>query len=143
MSLRASTSSSTIATSFSTLVLALLACLTTSSQAFFVTPSSFSATARVPRQQYQRPRLRLSMTTAVCFDFDGTLGDTESPAMEVAFWEVAAYLPSLPVDDPAALQSFKQEFIENNAGRAFEFMVEDINKEREGKGLSTVEEAWS
>jgi beta-phosphoglucomutase-like phosphatase (HAD superfamily) len=37
------------------------------------------------------------MTTAVCFDFDGTLGDTESPAMEVAFWEVAAYLPSLPV----------------------------------------------
>ncbi len=43
------------------------------------------------------PHLRLSMTTAVCFDFDGTLGDTESPAMEVAFWEVAAYLPSLPV----------------------------------------------
>jgi len=37
------------------------------------------------------------MKTAVCFDFDGTLGDTETPAMEVAFWEVAAYLPDLPL----------------------------------------------
>jgi beta-phosphoglucomutase-like phosphatase (HAD superfamily) len=33
---------------------------------------------------------------AVLFDFDGTLGDTETPAMEVAFWEVAPYLPGLP-----------------------------------------------
>jgi len=28
---------------------------------------------------------------AVLFDFDGTLGDTETPAMEVAFWELAPY----------------------------------------------------
>jgi len=34
-------------------------------------------------------------TTAVLFDFDGTLGDTETPAMEVAFWELVPFLPSL------------------------------------------------
>lgn len=48
------------------------------------------------------------MTTAVCFDFDGTLGDTESPAMEVAFWEVAAYLPSLPVGKEGGREGGKQ-----------------------------------
>jgi beta-phosphoglucomutase-like phosphatase (HAD superfamily) len=32
---------------------------------------------------------------AVIFDFDGTLGDTESPAMEVAFWELAPYFPNV------------------------------------------------
>lgn len=30
---------------------------------------------------------------AVLFDFDGTIGDTETPAMEVAFWELAPYFP--------------------------------------------------
>merc|ERR1712097_108980 len=34
-------------------------------------------------------------TVGVLFDFDGTLGDTESPAMDVAFWELAPYIPSL------------------------------------------------
>lgn len=29
---------------------------------------------------------------AILFDFDGTVGDTETPAMEVAFWELAPYL---------------------------------------------------
>ena len=46
---------------------------------------------------HTRPQTLRMMTTAVCFDFDGTLGDTETPAMEVAFWEVAAYLPDLPL----------------------------------------------
>lgn len=31
---------------------------------------------------------------AVLFDFDGTIGDTETPAMEVAFWELAPYFPA-------------------------------------------------
>jgi hypothetical protein len=31
-------------------------------------------------------------SVAVLFDFDGTVGDTETPAMEVAFWEAAPYL---------------------------------------------------
>lgn len=30
---------------------------------------------------------------SILFDFDGTIGDTETPAMEVAFWELAPYLP--------------------------------------------------
>jgi hypothetical protein len=34
-----------------------------------------------------------SERVAVLFDFDGTIGDTETPAMEVAYWELAAYLP--------------------------------------------------
>lgn len=29
---------------------------------------------------------------SILFDFDGTVGDTETPAMEVAFWELAPYL---------------------------------------------------
>lgn len=31
---------------------------------------------------------------AVLFDFDGTIGDTETPAMEVAYWELAPYFPA-------------------------------------------------
>lgn len=30
---------------------------------------------------------------SILFDFDGTIGDTETPAMEVAFWELAPYFP--------------------------------------------------
>jgi len=37
----------------------------------------------------------LDACIAVLFDYDGTLGDTETPAMEVAFWEIAPYLPAL------------------------------------------------
>lgn len=40
-------------------------------------------------------------TCAVLFDFDGTLGDTETPAMEVAFWEVAPFIPALPIGEPS------------------------------------------
>lgn len=31
---------------------------------------------------------------AVLFDFDGTIGDTETPAMKVAYWELAPYFPA-------------------------------------------------
>lgn len=31
---------------------------------------------------------------SILFDFDGTIGDTETPAMEVAFWELAPYFPN-------------------------------------------------
>lgn len=79
---------------------------------------------------------------AVLFDFDGTLGDTETPAMEVAFWEIAPYLPDLVWQNSFGLEDQKTRFIEDNAGRAFEFMVEDCNKERAKRGLPPVEEAW-
>ena len=45
------------------------------------TPSSISDTA-----------------TVILFDFDGTLGDTETPAMIVAFWELAPYFPEASVE---------------------------------------------
>lgn len=36
---------------------------------------------------------------AVLFDFDGTIGDTETPAMEVAYWELAPYFPGAASED--------------------------------------------
>ena len=33
-----------------------------------------------------------SDSVAVLFDFDGTVGDSETPAMEVAYWEAAPYI---------------------------------------------------
>lgn len=35
------------------------------------------------------------------------------------------------------------EFIRNNAGKAFEFMVEKVNEDRKAAGLGTVEEAFA
>ena len=32
---------------------------------------------------------------SILFDFDGTVGDTETPAMEVAFWELAPYFVNI------------------------------------------------
>ena len=95
--------------------------------------------------------IRDSMTNSsksvgsVLFDFDGTLGDTETPAMEVAFWELAPYLTNLPVTgDPEELETCKLNFIRNNAGRAFEFMIEDVDEERKKEKMdSDIETAWS
>jgi hypothetical protein len=47
-------------------------------------------------------------TAAILFDFDGTLGDTETPAMEVAFWEIAPFLPGLPVGEPCSYMSLSE-----------------------------------
>ena len=46
---------------------------------------------------------RLPPVAAVLWDFDGTLGDTEQPAMTVAFWELAPYLPLDAGDSPLNL----------------------------------------
>ncbi len=71
-------------------------------------------------------------TVGVLFDFDGTLGDTESPAMDVAFWELAPYIPSLGgvAEDGAALDKERAAFVVANAGKAFEFMCELVDAER-------------
>jgi beta-phosphoglucomutase-like phosphatase (HAD superfamily) len=74
---------------------------------------------------------------AVLFDFDGTIGDTETPAMEVAFWEAAPYLPGV---DARSLEELLPEFIRNNAGKAFEFMMEACDEDRKKAGLDTAEE---
>jgi HAD superfamily hydrolase (TIGR01509 family) len=77
---------------------------------------------------------------AVLFDFDGTVGDTETPAMQVAYWEICPYLVGVTA---AAAEAGVSEYVRNNAGKAFEFMVDACNKERASAGLSaTCEEVW-
>ena len=44
---------------------------------------------------------------------------------------------------PDQLEGLMPEFIRDNAGKAFEFMVENVNKNRKEAGLCTVEEAFS
>ncbi len=75
---------------------------------------------------------------AVIFDFDGTLGDTESPAMEVAFWELAPYFPNVLAEDLTPQRM--KEFIRLNAGKAFELMFDKVEKERALVGLESIEE---
>jgi beta-phosphoglucomutase-like phosphatase (HAD superfamily) len=79
----------------------------------------------------------MSQSVAVLFDFDGTVGDTETPAMEVAYWEAAPYLVGVA---PDKLEEMLPEFIRNNAGKAFEFMVEACDEERKAAGLGSAEE---
>lgn len=76
----------------------------------------------------------------VLLDFDGTLADTETPAMDVAFWELAPYIPSLePVaGDRAALDEARDKFVVDNAGKAFEFMCDGVDAERAATGLPPV-----
>jgi len=76
--------------------------------------------------------------TCVLFDFDGTLGDTETPAMEVAYWELVPYFPNYQVSD--VTEEFKAEFIRDSAGKAFEFMVEKCDKDRAQAGLPPIHE---
>jgi beta-phosphoglucomutase-like phosphatase (HAD superfamily) len=80
----------------------------------------------------------------VLFDFDGTLADTESPAMDVAFWELAPFIPSLEAvsEDRAALDQARDKFVVNNAGKAFEFMCEGVDKERAAAGLKPAAEVY-
>jgi beta-phosphoglucomutase-like phosphatase (HAD superfamily) len=80
------------------------------------------------------------VTPAVLFDFDGTLGDTEVPAMEVAFWELALYIPELAGASDAELDAACPVFVRENAGKAFEHMIEKCNEQRRANGLRTVEE---
>jgi len=75
---------------------------------------------------------------AVLFDFDGTLGDTETPAMEVAFWELAPYFAG--VKPMELTEEAMRTYVRENAGKAFEHMVEAANADRAAAGLCTIEE---
>mmetsp|Transcript_11931 Transcript_11931/g.14433 ORF Transcript_11931/g.14433 Transcript_11931/m.14433 type:complete len:609 (-) Transcript_11931:178-2004(-) len=79
-----------------------------------------------------------SAPIAVLFDFDGTLADTEVPSMEIAFWELAPYLPSVTA---ANAHDSAGPFMTANVGKAFELMVIDADKQRADKGLTPIEEA--
>jgi HAD superfamily hydrolase (TIGR01509 family) len=88
------------------------------------TPSSISDTA-----------------TVILFDFDGTLGDTETPAMIVAFWELAPYFPEASVEYLS--EERMKTYVRDNAGKAFEFMVDVVEEDRAKAGLPPIEEARS
>eukprot|EP00930_Biecheleria_cincta_P073019 TRINITY_DN60358_c0_g1_i1.p1 TRINITY_DN60358_c0_g1~~TRINITY_DN60358_c0_g1_i1.p1 ORF type:complete len:1024 (-),score=172.60 TRINITY_DN60358_c0_g1_i1:119-3190(-) len=79
----------------------------------------------------------------VLFDFDGTLANTESPAMEVAFWAIAPYLPSLAESQGNQLFDACRNFVCVNAGRPFEHMIEACDQERLSLGLASIEETRS
>lgn len=76
--------------------------------------------------------------TAILFDFDGTLGDTELPAMQVAFWELAPYFPDASVENLNT--STMESYVRDNAGKAFEFMVDVVEEDRKAAGLPGIEE---
>ena len=78
---------------------------------------------------------------AVLFDFDGTLGDTETPAMRVAFWELAPYFPDATAESLTV--AARDDFVRANAGKAFEFMVDVVEEDRAKAGLPPIEEARS
>lgn len=77
----------------------------------------------------------------VLFDFDGTLGNTELPAMEVAFWMLAPYIPRLEGKSDEELRVECAVFVRENAGKAFEQMIEACDKAREAAGLQSTEAA--
>eukprot|EP00440_Ansanella_granifera_P074772 gb/GFBE01081143.1/.p1 GENE.gb/GFBE01081143.1/~~gb/GFBE01081143.1/.p1 ORF type:complete len:950 (+),score=198.27 gb/GFBE01081143.1/:1-2850(+) len=79
-------------------------------------------------------------SVSVLFDFDGTLGDTESPAMEVAYWTIAPYLPSLTGASIPKLLQACGPYVRDNAGKAFEHMMEVCDEERKAAGLPSIEE---
>ena len=70
---------------------------------------------------------------AVLFDFDGTLGDTETPAMRVAFWELAPYFPDATAESLTV--AARDDFVRANAGKAFEFMVDVVEEDRAKAGM--------
>jgi HAD superfamily hydrolase (TIGR01509 family) len=78
---------------------------------------------------------------AVLFDFDGTLGDTETPAMRVAFWELAPYFPDATA--ASLTVAARDDYVRANAGKAFEFMVDVVEEDRAKAGLPPIEEARS
>ena len=78
---------------------------------------------------------------AVLFDFDGTLGDTETPAMRVAFWELAPYSPDATAESLTV--AARDDYVRANAGKAFEFMVDVVEEDRAKAGLPPIEEARS
>jgi len=82
-------------------------------------------------------------SVAVLFDFDGTLANTELPAMEVAFWTLAPYLPNLDDAPEQSLSEACADFSLENAGKPFEHMIADCDKERSVLGLLSVEETRS
>ncbi|CAM9577716.1 unnamed protein product, partial [Heterosigma akashiwo] len=74
----------------------------------------------------------MNSKATVLFDFDGTIGDTETPAMKIAFWELAPYFVSAEKD---GVLPDETAYVQDNAGKAFEFMMEVCEEQRAAAGL--------
>eukprot|EP00468_Gymnochlora_sp_CCMP2014_P007874 CAMPEP_0167749818 /NCGR_PEP_ID=MMETSP0110_2-20121227/5630_1 /TAXON_ID=629695 /ORGANISM="Gymnochlora sp., Strain CCMP2014" /LENGTH=345 /DNA_ID=CAMNT_0007635037 /DNA_START=202 /DNA_END=1235 /DNA_ORIENTATION=+ len=74
----------------------------------------------------------------ILFDFDGTIGDTEISAMEVAYWGLAPYFPNIKPEDLGGKEM--AEWIRDNCGKPFGEMAEDVDKERAQVGLEPLDE---
>ena len=49
----------------------------------------------------------------------------------------------LPTIAPDKLDNLMPEFVRDNAGKAFEFMVETVDEERKAAGMGSVEEMFA
>mmetsp|Transcript_45045 Transcript_45045/g.72363 ORF Transcript_45045/g.72363 Transcript_45045/m.72363 type:complete len:246 (-) Transcript_45045:1274-2011(-) len=76
-------------------------------------------------------------TVCVLFDFDGTIGNTNKAAMEVAFWELAPYFVRI---DPGRIEEKKTVWVRKNAGHSFEYLMKEVEKARERVGLPSIED---
>ncbi len=61
--------------------------------------------------------------------------------MKIAYWEICPYLMDV---NPANAADSVAEYVRNNAGKAFEFMVDDADKARKAAGLKeSCMECWT
>ncbi len=61
--------------------------------------------------------------------------------MKIAYWEICPYLVGIT---PAHAPDNVAEYVRNNAGKAFEFMVADADKARKAAGLQeSCMECWT
>lgn len=51
--------------------------------------------------------------------------------------------PWIMLEAPSSLEGLMPEFVRDNAGKAFEFMVESTNNERKSGGLPSIEEMFA
>jgi len=99
----------------------------------------FARNGNVMRQI--RRRIPCSADTnncAILFDFDGTIGDTETVAMEVAYWELAAYFIDPKPDQLDG--KLKLDWIRENCGKPFGEMADDLDVKRLRNGMSPLKE---
>merc|ERR1712176_1151975 len=90
------------------------------------------------KKQPSAAKLEMASKIPILMDLDGTLDDTERQRLEVAFWELAPYLPNAK-DTNALSNQALSEFIKNNAGTRFEVLLEKIEQKRVLESLDPVE----
>eukprot|EP00469_Lotharella_globosa_P012682 CAMPEP_0167789952 /NCGR_PEP_ID=MMETSP0111_2-20121227/11010_1 /TAXON_ID=91324 /ORGANISM="Lotharella globosa, Strain CCCM811" /LENGTH=393 /DNA_ID=CAMNT_0007682255 /DNA_START=104 /DNA_END=1285 /DNA_ORIENTATION=- len=99
------------------------------------------SSAALGLQRMRAPRRGFSacaQKVGVLFDFDGTVGDTETPAMEVAYWELAPYFINPKPEEMEG--QMKADWIRLNCGKPFGEMADDLDEERKAAGLKSYAE---